>query len=957
MNENVPSQLPLATERPSGSVSTLHKTEPIVNVPSTTLKTIDERPEALLEAVTSGEKVVGNSTSNSKGSQPQLNPENVSAKPSDPNTHSRIIKVEENRRGDSLPEFNEKEDYSDVHELDEDNKREPTTQRANKEPLDEKWPFEEGKKKMGSSSTSNTDEYDIKETEKKHPNIGISLANDTNVNYNNKKTVKVSKDDETNFMTSPENSTNLIASGGEADTQLNKGKGPKAQVEVVKNSTLPKHLRISELNNSEEIKNVESLDSIQQEIATKSGKTTVIPVAKDPTDANNKKISKDAQLSSEKTINDTRTLSSPKARTISFGGTNEFLTTENKTIEVTDRPNVIEITEESVYDDKSSNFKPYPYAKTTSSYQTNGSDSQLPQSTEEVSALENTIGQRQQDKKFVVTEPSVVIDNSIQQFKPTYYKRSGNASRIPSSIDLTISSTTIRSIDETEKSQTTPSSVISENSTTVFVGSSRVSNTENDVPRDKAHTKDTSSSLDLTGNGITEVVGGTKNESVQEIEEPVTKASIALSTHDPSTTRATEDTKVQNVTEKMVTANDELAMTNVDIQTDAGDSMLKLSSLNVTEDSTRVPSTENPTSIPTLTTMLSSLATTSPKSTSSISFDMDQMTTMKPERSTNGLHQETRQAEESSTPIELIDSTTSNVEYEFVGLTETTVSQSYLASSEKPNVVGENKETASTTQSGFSTTSSPTSAMTLIIRNSSIEVESTTEKDTMDQKTSTLPLTSTMENQTSEESTTSMSNLDFTGQNESTEDSPDTTTMIDDVATTDTNAPLDSTTDDASGVTNFTSAPEILPDATKNMTDSGRAVDSSTSIPDSSDTKSNRLFDSSTIVTTDVANILIITTDSPAVSNTPKILIENTTPDEGIIEPTTTAKPEVPSTTIQDSVDIVTDISNEINGRTVPSLVRVIFEGSWADVCPHLSSLRQSLADLLTAGLEKYVTL
>lgn len=966
LNEAAPSPRAAATDSPSGSVVTsLRKVDSIVESPSATSKYV-EGPEATLDAVVFGERIaVGNATSNKldeTGNEPAV-------KRGKPEELREIARIDEKSKAAEIsqPEFSEKEDYVDTHELEEENDREPTTPPTKKTKTGSP---EEPNEKDIEPDTGDSGEPNVKDVVKTKPEIGISLANDTNVNYE-KNTVKPPKEDGTldndskGLKSALENATNVIASGETADRELEKGKGPKAQVEVVKNSTLTNVQRIiaSSDGAGDDNKEAENSGSANRddnaEVPT-TATTDLKDLGRLKEQSGNSPVSS-AEVEAAK-VEDNRTLPSPKGRTISFGGSNEFVTGDNKTRDsggANDQG--IDLTKETLQEPRHSEFKPYPYVKTTGNYPSNGSDAQLPlakdrevpESTEEASALENTIGQRPQDKKFVVTEPSLVIDNSIQQFKPTYFKRSGNASRIQTSL-ISGSSTTAPSLDEDQPGVSMPSTVspAAENNTTAYVESLRIANTENDVPRGKDEetktsvgVEDTSGGLDLIGNGITEVVVGTKNNTVSMIDDfGFTRAPVASTTGIP---RATEDTQVQNSTENIATPRSD-GLTTMDVQTDSGNSLLRISPLNVTEGTARAPSTESATSLEASTS--TQPTTSSMPNSSSNSSELEGLTTIAPEGSTNVVPQETLRPEESHTSDGSVESTTSKVEYEFVGLTESTASQRYIASSESSNDLTDDREVASTPSSSspnLSASSTTPSVYGISTPSGTTSIDSYTAE----------AVTSIAESSTSDDTTTFMSTLDFSLSEETTmsmDDNSDITTSLEDSSTIGTNESPDSTTEAIYPLTSVTNVPEVFTHVRDNPTDTGRAADSSsTSTPAASGTLGETDGNSNgvSIESTESTN-LSVTPEGPRIVPTwrgPDL-------DDTTNAPSTEVTPEVEvSTTPQETINIVTEGST-IGRAAVPSLVRIVFEGSWADVCPHLPALRQSLADLLTSGLEKYVT-
>lgn len=348
----------------------------------------------------------------------------------------------------------------------------------------------------------------------------ISLINDTYVNYSHRyktSTAEVSREN------GSENGTNLI---GEESTVVTHH--PKEEVEVVGNVTQPAIQRIVEprsrnaTSKDANLGNVESGEiasnrnedysrrdpakvnetssvEIQRETSGNDGQklvqfTTTSPIATTTTTTITTTTEKTFQEGSSTTSSPV-----PRGRTIAFAmETNEFArSTPSSRLDVS-------YTRRNESEDKGT--KPYPYAK-SSSKESSAPDSSnrllIEITTEEGSAMENTIGKGRSEEKLIVTEASDVLENSIQQRSKPAYRDEGSGSNESS----TASSHVARpSPTPTDSSTSVPRGSSTERG--MIQGSSREESSTsvgNDVPRWNDSQETVSSSVDVTGNGITEV--------------------------------------------------------------------------------------------------------------------------------------------------------------------------------------------------------------------------------------------------------------------------------------------------------------------------------------------------------------------------------------------------------------------------------------------------------------------
>ncbi|XP_063980237.1 mucin-2-like isoform X2 [Diachasmimorpha longicaudata] len=758
---------------------------------------------------------------------PDIDPERV-AKPAEPpkkhliekliaDSHTRsednspIIK---NAKPLPIPEFSEKDEYPDLDETEKFGEKEPTTPKPK----------------------SDQDEM-------------ISLINDTNVNYKGMKKERVDDVITKSLKLTQENATNIISR--ESD-MAPKSKDPKSQVEILKNTTSTKVMRIAESEEVDENNETSTSLSIQPELSNKPMKNISDNIHEnlDPdVDTVSKKFpsAENKTLSGENSTDTNERSSSPRGRTISFNNSNQFSNAEGKGGGLTKESAELGFTKDS---------RPYPYLKSSPTNSVNTSKPRV--SPEEISPLENTIGRSSDDKKLVITEPSVVIDNSIQQLKPTYYKRSGNFSK-PSEADtptsLAPSPVDLKTSETTESSKPTASAVLE---------STR-------DPRDEVLEKK-----------------NTLDESVTDVKKNTTELLES---------RATEPNLVQNTTEIPQTSVENVTTD----QTSVSGPVLKYSPLNITEGSTK-PSESSPTALDTnsqgsspqpyssspSTTVEETLGTTVEElgTTPLIPETISSVTSV-----TQRLPDKTESASVGGRGIDT-ESTTSGVEYEFIGLTETTA-VSYSASSEG---MGTDVTEFGSSLGGVSSTASTIDSTSSIIQDStdSGRVSDTSIRDVDESTTDPTTETTTMNSETLD--TTSHTTSVDISETEGTTVMPEETTFVD--------------------VT-----------SQSNSGDSPDSMDSSTvghTVPEKMNTSD--AGESSTVTST-FSSVTETETHDPGDSTT----ITNTEGDgRGVSE-----QPFAP--------------------EDVNLLVRIVVEGTWNEVCPHLSALRQSLADLLTAGVEKPV--
>lgn len=688
----------------------------------------------------------------------------------------------------------------------------------------------------------------------------ISLANDTNVNYHK------------HF----ENGT---------DGGVNLEHASEHEVEIFKNVTHPSILRFSE-------------DSAGSD-STADNTTPYYPSSR------------------------------PKGRTISITGDNDLSSENQKTVNHT---NVNEATSDtvmrifpkkSVSTEKPTELKPYPYIKSESKLSDDQLVTEIPrrneESTEEISAFENTIGGKKTDEKIVVTEPepSVLVENSIQQFKPIHNKRSGNSSRVNSTFDTPVASTAW-SLGTDGDFATKNEAEVTEEPSKIDVENGNRSQINNDVPQDHLSKSTTTvkSPLILSEvreNNIETIIGKTNGTSNESVSTPISKK-----LNDPSeinvrnvTLGPDQDSRVSNSTERTEAVSNGFSTSN-EIQTGKEDTSVILDQFQVTEVSTEqsfqpanfststevfanvpnateklIPEIETTASFPiTISSTINSTQESPVSQSTAIEYVDENVANVTGIEKTSENHGSTRSF------TEPIIGQTTTASYKFIAeLTTTemdsTVSQSDVTSSESTNT-GANftNETSVATESQESTTDGS------IGQNETTTSREVETSETEEAHPSTTP--------SFDESTTSSSDVEAT----TIYDQPNTTVSE--------NISTDVYTDTFSKSSN-------------DHTIQGRVDVTTTGQSDDPEVVATTMI-TETEETTTVSNIEVIvpleTTTLPVTTTTTQSTTAQTT--------STSEPPDFPPT-----------------GDGVTLLVRITIDGSWSDVCQDLKTLRQSLANLL----------
>lgn len=378
----------------------------------------------------------------------------------------------------------------------------------------------------------------------------ISLINDTYVNYSHR--YKTSTAEPVASSLDSENGTNFITEESTVVTHH-----PKEEVEVVGNVTQPAIQRIVEPrsrnatskdlaglgNESSEIGSIRNEDySTSQDPATNETSRRSIEIQREPSEKNRRQ--KLVQLAATATI----TTTAAAATTTIAATEGTFREESSTTWSPVPRGRTIAFDVSNT----SEEGKPYPYAKSSAKESVPDSSNRLLEiTTEEGSALENTIGRS--EEKLIVTEASDVLENSIQQLKPAYRDKgsSNESSSTLSSTATPITTTTVASVPR-ESSDRVGERGMEENSTRVG----------NDVPRWN-ESRETISGVDVTGNGITEVSARPEeSRSDKRAYEVATRgysesptSSIDPSTRHPSIERKSSIEDLATTIEQIFVAN------------------------------------------------------------------------------------------------------------------------------------------------------------------------------------------------------------------------------------------------------------------------------------------------------------------------------------------------------------------------------------------------------------------
>ncbi|CAD1475075.1 unnamed protein product, partial [Heterotrigona itama] len=730
--------------------------------------------------------------------------------------------------------------------------------------------FQERRKKA-ESPVKNAEVPDLKEAdeEKDDGDPSISLINDTYVNYSDRKP-STEASDEVDSSNRPRslgggNATNFIT--GEIPV-THESRHPKEEVEVVENVTQPESQRMMETRPGNTTpKDVdESKRTSNENVLEDSLRDSV------KADETNREIDQRStvQLTTERNGEEASTISrSEESATHSRGPATKKNTTDSSTV------------------------KPYPYVKSANKESFRNASNQLPVTTEEASALENTIGKGQSEEKLIVTEASDVLENSIQQFRPAYEK-AGNESSTTSSAEIRSTAPLARLEEATPTNETVAKST----------------SAGNDVPRWSENREIAGTrSVDVTGNGITEV--SAKPESV--------KRTFEAPFHE-TTSRATPTL----TTESSIELQTDLAiLSNVDVQ----GSLLTRSTLNASELSTLIKGDSSD--------KKSSVSPTSPTDTGTENGAALLATTLE-ETSSGNVTESPATPEINGTneipsgsaggtlsPDETFLPTTTGVEFEFVGLSESTaflsrnVTEQPAEGRELPlnetSVVPTVKDVLTRNEDEESTTSNES-----ITEDSSSSSETDTPLTDRTLVPLSIPRPTT---QSKDEFTTRSSTVDKeVGQTERISTKVDETRKTVDVT-------------DSWGTTSEEDHTATTVKVEQTITKDSRFT-------------VNNVTEASVVEFTSTSDSTRVETSSlpfVPVSLGPKIVISSSA------SPPTVS--HVPTTKVK-TYDTTALPSQE----EITCWVRIDMEGNLYDVCPKMDKLRVTLAEILTDGMKKPVS-
>lgn len=775
------------------------------------------------------------------------------------------------------------------------------------------------------SPMKNSEVLDLKEADEgKGTDEPISLINDTYVNYYKTSTEKSLDTGLGNQSGASENPTNFIS---EESTVTHVPGDPKEEVEVVGNMTHPTIEKVVEQQSkSSTLKNTGHLDVSSQKSIYNTTKAVEPSHASEAQELiSEKHQQKLVDLTTQRPNPDeTSTLQAvsspvPRGRTIAFSGMNEYPSLEPKTT-VASKIDV-SFTRKNISSDKLLDQKPYPYARSSVKEQIHNSSNQVDVTTEEPSALENTIGRGRAEEKFVVTEASDVLENSIQQFKSTYYEKAANESSTVSTTELrsSIPMTTVPLATVEEAAPTNQSTNDKSNDPkTIVAPEEKSTSTGNDVPRwiDGRETITGKGNFDVTGNGITEVSMKPENDNKRTYELPFQEI-------------ASRTTLAPSITESVGKPQTEVGMpSNADVQTNVGSSLLIRSTLNATELFTEYPLVKGNFSEGVMSTIpiASPLDATTVRVTESAMMLSATTTeeilvgnTIEPPvpSDMNATNEIPTNGSGTLSPDDAFVQTTTSIAYEFVGLSETTafLSQNVTEdASEGHGPLNGAFTTVPTVRDSLAKNSS-NEASTISVPTTADSFLSISEAETVDveDRSSSIAVT---------EQTivpTTQFRDDFTTVLSVVEEDTTETSMLEDVQNSSV-IDIWSTTSDE-GIVTAVIMGQSPSSGSKDPHFTSNATDTSTefSLTSNIGTIDDRWMVTSSSLRPRMAELS--TTSSPSASDMPK----ETTGDTMVLP-----SPE-----------------------EITSLVRIVMEGSLQEVCPKMDKLKLTLAEILTSGMNR----
>lgn len=773
------------------------------------------------------------------------------------------------------------------------------------------------KKDVNDLGTTASEALDLEKIDEKGHEGTVSLANDTYVNYDHVYKSVTEKDSKTNM--------------GNHSIDVNKSRegDPKEEVEIVKNVTHLPVLRLVTTTN-DTTKN----DSHVDELSNQEGAAYVKKAGTSAADENHREHSVDSSISNvtksidsvekwksigepesqvklpetiiksvrleERTSPTPETTPSlvPQGRTIGFSGINKFPNIEGKSTASMRTDGELSVAHSLRNSTDKIDQKPYPYLKFSSeSFQVITEASlQLKKEggdvTEETSAYENTIGRGETEKKFVVTEPSVVIENSIQQHKPNKKNVNETTNSTTKSLSslipvtaIPIVSTNIRSINETF-----PKGL---NSSVKVTEIKRSKSSENDTPSAKEEEKviaGRDEGYDVTGNGITEVTPDGK-----EVKSHSSEATESSTLHSTETN-----------TSKTVSLN-------TDVQMEPEEAMMIRSTFVVTESTSMVPLNKD-----TTTEVNKKISTTSTAEINTIAMMVLENTTESSAPKTNvtlrpssSANQTTESPSVTLNPDESSIPTTTSIEFEFISLTGAISSGTNATERSVEGRTFEEQTMPSrttTVQDPSVTNNSTEDAVTALKPEDSTEFPMTTKDEisTTDQ----LSGMHRVNNETTESPQNTHPQTTSENQSNRTEFTRNVTISVIDFTST--------TVVDATGAFGVTEDPLKSKDSSFNANITEMSAPGVTELPPNIGIRT----------TTNI-------TKSPSATSTL----------EPIIPWSTGGFTKSPEEEITESIHSLSD--------EITLFVKIIIEGTLQEVCPRLQDLKKALADVLRDGLDK----
>lgn len=775
-------------------------------------------------------------------------------------------------------------------------------------------------------ATTASEAFDLEKIDETGHEGGVSLINDTYVNYKSQ-TEKEPK----------------VNGTGDADADGSRGKGdPKEEVEVVEHVTHQPILKIISVANGTAANDsrVDELSGGQTGAVYNKRGGSIGAKDKDHEEQRVLSSANGADYTEEwKSISgpeaqvkslETSTLSIqpegrtspalkvtpspiPQGRTIGFSGANEFPSIEVKSTAATKIDGELGGTTAAPATQSTPKVsrKPYPYMKSSaeSSVSTTAVSLKPKKNNSDVvaetSAYENTIGREESEKKFIVTEASVVIENSIQQQKPDEKRASEFTNSTTESSSLT--SVTVMPITRDEVGPTNETFPLKPSG-----GVKPAEKTEDPRPKedDAPATKSQEKAIaardegyDVTGNGITEV-GLPLEAASGRSEEMKSRADGAAGSSTPTTPK--------------------VAFLNIsDIQMEPEEAMMIRSTFAVTESTIMPldPATEVNKSTMSMNHEARATTTTVEDTTESTPNESANVTLQ--HQLQPSANQSTEPTSTTLNPDESSIPTTTSVEFEFVGLTEP-VSSNVTNSTEK-NVEGRTYEEQTT----LSRITSPATISDSFARNSSTDAATTTMKP---EDSTELPTTMI------EDETPTTDHVSITA-NETTEIK---------VPPAITRPAVEQQSDHTESAGNEVTTSAI--DVTGAVTNAETA-----GVTENPSASKDSSFDAN--VTETSAPGVTELPPHPGVTTPPATPVTKS-PSAPFSSTTSTSQPEVRWSTPNStgSPEVEEDVTKSIQTLSqdeITSLVKIVMEGTLQDICPRMKDIKNALANVLTNGMDK----